>query len=238
MSNKFIKKIDSDDKKIVMNVTPTFLLKGVDPVNIFNKYLTGYYNNIPIPSNKVNFSSNNLSLAPQYGSNGYSETYVYRDKNNTQQIVATTNHSQYSLVRSSDGKELSIDGKCMWCRSDIISPPIGIPIIMEYHNNEYKFHVDGKCDTFECCYSLLKTFTKLSYIYRDPLYIDSESMLLLMYSIIHPNSPRLKPAPDWRVLKDNGGWMSLSEFRSESHYYQRTPNFILLPLKIEYTINK
>ena len=139
------------EKKAVFGVNPTFLLRGIDPVKVLNDYLEGKFIDKVIDNDKIKAISSSIILAPQHGSTYESETYVYRDKTNTQQLIATTNHAQYSIVKASDGTELAIEGLCMWCRCEIKTPPVGIPVEIKWDRakNLYIFHVDGKYHTFE-----------------------------------------------------------------------------------------
>ena len=148
------------DKKTIVSVTPTFLLKGVDPIRIYNEYVQGKYVNMCIPHNKIKLSVSSLALAPQHGTSIDSESYSYKDKTNNNQVVAMTNHIQYSIVKANDGKELPVIGKCEWCLRKIKQTPVGIPIavtkVTRVSNNEkytnLTFHVDGLQCRFECAY--------------------------------------------------------------------------------------
>ena len=232
------------DKKTIVSVTPTFLLKGVDPIRIYNEYVQGKYVNMCIPHNKIKLSVSSLALAPQHGTSIDSESYSYKDKTNNNQVVAMTNHIQYSIVKANDGKELPVIGKCEWCLRKIKQTPVGIPIavtkVTRVSNNEkytnLTFHVDGLQCRFECAYSVLKRRNASSYLYRDPLHMDSEQMLLLMYRTMHPHSGKLMEAKDWRLLKENNGTLDDDKYDEGSHHYIRTNNVVLLPAKIEYTV--
>jgi len=228
----------NDNKAVVSSYTPTFLLRSIDPIKVLNDYLEGKFNNLAFPTDKIKVATNMLSLAPQHGSTPNSEIYTYRDKTNSQQVIATTNHYQYSIVQASNGKELPIAGRCLWCLLDIEMPPIGIPVMIQYNNDEIIFHVDGCYCTFECCYSGLLREKSASYVYRDPLYMDSEQLLKLMYKIMYPNEEKLKKSPDWRLLKENNGCLDRKEFFNGSHTYERTSNLVILPIKVEYTVKK
>lgn len=229
----------------ITHITPTFLLKGIDPVKVITNYLNRKYDSLRLPLTKITTATNftPVSLLPRYGDSVNDQTYIYRDKTNNQQIITTSNHYSYSIVRDNieNGRpiQLLVKGKCRWCHLELKVEPVGIPIKIEIlGNRSYVFHVDGQYCSFECCYAGLKRLNIPNPYYRDPLYMDSEQMLKLMYSVIYPNAGRLREAPDWTLLKENDGPLDAKEFFNNSHIYQRTTNIILLPVKIEYTLSK
>lgn len=234
-----MKKEDSDKKPLV-SVTPTFLLRGIEPIKVLNDYLQGKFSQVTLPNSKIQISSSSITLAPQYGNNGDSETYVYQHKINDHTIV-TTNHDKYILSKGSDPHELPKGGCCLWCRQNIEISPVGIPVKIEkvFTNAKYHFYVDQPyyC-RFECCFSGLKRDNPCCNIFRDPLYADSEQMLKLMFNILYPGKGPLKEAHDWRLLKENNGPMPKEEYYSNTHCYYRTPNIIISPVKIEYLVSK
>jgi hypothetical protein len=260
-------------KKPIIEIIPSFFLKGIDPTKVIHEYLNGEIfkkaliihninnsnglvsnglisNNDIGSSRKVNVaSSSGITLIPEYDKSAESETYSYIDKSNIKRIVTTSNHTKYSLVR--DGKPLSKGVKCSWCRLrvedhpgfDKENGPIGIPLKFELAKINgvylYIFHCDqDDFGTFECAFALFKFLNPPTYAYRNPVYMDSEKMLRLLYSLAHPNGEQLKAADDWRLLGENGGPIEKNEFFKGTHTYRQTPNIILLPAKIEYLYQK
>lgn len=222
-------------------ITPTFLLKGVDPLKVLNDYLTGNHPTSRKPSASCT-PSTLISLIPKYGTTPDSETYVYRDRTNYQKRIVTTNHDVFS--QSDDPSTLPTVGKCMWCRRELEKSPVGIPTTVKWtpdlsspsrRAGSLRFTVDGTYCTFECAYASLKYISPPIHLMRDPLYMDSEQLLRLMYSTCYPDSKKfIQPAPDWRLLKDNGGPLTLQEFFSDCHRYVKTPNVVVHPIKIEF----
>ncbi len=251
------------EEHTITAITPTFLLKGIDPIKILSDYIGGKYNNIDINLKpKIPKNVTPISIVPKYGTSTEDQIYIYKDKSNINQTVVTTNHEAYTRVKayynneglqksqitrvSSEPERSPEIKECMWCRSEIKTEALGIPISIEIlqdretEEKAYVFHVDGNDDycCFECCFSGYKRLTPASTIYRDPLYMDTEQMLKFMYSCIYSNAPPLKEAQDYRLLKRNNGPLTEKEFFSETHAYVRTSNVILLPAKIEYLVTK
>ena len=48
-------------------VTPTFLLKGLDPNKLLTDYQSGFFNRPPKISSKIVIAKNTAILAPTYG---------------------------------------------------------------------------------------------------------------------------------------------------------------------------
>ena len=249
------------EDQTITAITPTFLLKGIDPINVLSEYIGGKYNNTKTTNSKPNIgkSVTPISVVPKYGTSSEDQIYIFKDKSNINQTVVTTNHEAYTRVKAyynGDGLQKSqiigtdegpeIAKECVWCRSEIKTEALGIPISIEIlqdretHEKAYVFHIDGNDDycCFECCFSGFKRLNPASVIFRDPLYMDSEQMLKFMYSCVYPKGAPLREAQDYRLLKRNNGPLTEKEFFSETHSYVRTPNIILLPAKIEYLMTR
>jgi len=73
------------------------------------------------------------------------------------------------------------------------------------------YSYDGIFCSFHCAYAFIKDQK------ANPLYMDSEQLLLQLYEDsvmpLHGVRPPLDPAPSWRLLKAYGGHMTIDEFR-------------------------
>lgn len=260
-------------EKPITTLTPTFLLKGVDPLKVLNDYLSGkrsIYSGIDKASMKTSQMSDKtvktvvpFSLLPKYGTSSDDEIYVYSDKTNFQKKILTINHQSFIIAKEYIDKGQIINtlpkvGKCLWCRMPIEDAPIGIPISMEWIRNQNTlpdnsdqisrqpdiivFHVDGTFCCFECCYAGLKQIYVPKNLFKDPVYNNSEHLLKMMYTILYPEkgsgTQELREAPDWRLLKENGGCLEPNEFFSKTNTYIKIPNVVMLPVKMEYIILK
>lgn len=253
-------------EKPITTITPTFLLKSVDAIKVLHDYLNGIHPSSRKLNHGTSASTCNLfALTPTYGTSVDSESYTYRHRNNIQSRVVTTNHELYSKTSELlDSKPVSstslpVHGKCMWCRIPIEHSPVGIPTSVEYisarqnvvnplkaelvkkliDTGTMRFDVDGQFCTFECCFAGLKQLYPPYHLMRNPLYMDSEQLLRLLYSSIYPNAKSfVQPAPDWRLLRDNGGPLEPKEFFSGTHIFIKTTNLVILPIKVEYVVQK
>jgi len=240
-----------EKKKPIIEILPTFLLRSVDPAKVIADYQNGKYQNLSMHNKVENQPTLNqrlpsISLLPDYDKSADSESYSYVDKSNVQRIVGTTNHRNYEIIKANTQLAGALPfgngEKCNWCRVELTQSPIGIPIKIQClktkdasqgENKYYVFHCEGSYCSFECCYAGLKQLNQPIFVTRDSLHMESEQMLRFMYDIIYPNS-KLQEAPDWRILKDNGGFLSREEFFSCNHTFHRLPSIILLPAKVEY----
>lgn len=220
--------------KVILGVSISFHIKSINCKDITDKYLHGKYSNVNKDYvknlNKPSIKSYNsvLTTIKNYGTNEDDGIFIRYDNIGNIEKVLTTNVESYRLYNGDDGC-LPIVGKCNWCQRPLTSYPIGIPIKLEHHGPLLIFHVDQPyyC-RFECCYSGLRRD------FKDPLYMNSETLLKFLYSILYPNSGDLKPALDWRLLDINGGPLSSDEYDKETHIYKRTVNVILSPVKVVY----
>ena len=78
--------------------------------------------------------------------------------------------------------------------------------------NEY-YETDGIFCSFNCC----KAFVRDNKY--NNMYIDSDNLLIKLYVDINSNnnikSVKINPAPHWRLLKEYGGHLTITEFREK-----------------------
>jgi hypothetical protein len=76
------------------------------------------------------------------------------------------------------------------------------------HNNYYE--TDGIFCSFNCCMAYIQENKSI-----NPLYTNSEMLLLQMYNMTNNSKENLEivPAPDWRLLTDFGGHLTIEKFR-------------------------
>jgi hypothetical protein len=230
--------------KVILGVSISLHIKSIKHNDINEKYIHGDYSIVtkeyvkrlgkisikPPPHNGV------LTTIKNYSTNEDEGIFIrYNNLGNIEKVLTTNVESYRQYIRGTNGGysgDLPIVGKCNWCQRPIISPPVGIPIKLEVvpSSSSLVFYVDQPyyC-RFECCYS------GLNRDHKDALYINSETLLKLLYSKVYPNATDLVPAPDWRLLDINGGPLSSDEYDKNTHRYLRTVNVILAPVKVVYT---
>lgn len=226
--------------RTAIKITENLLIRRIDPVNMLQKYLSGEFKNTTIPSDKVTLSAAFVNLSQKVGSDQSSETYRFSDKTNSGQVIVTTNHEQYHYSKEGIdmGEERPIS-HCLWCRREIKTKPIGIPVEMETdkHTGNTIFNVEDTYDKFGCALAALKKFYSFHYMHKDPLYMDSEQMLHCLYHKMYPEKigTRIIEANDWRLLKINGGPLNEDEFDNDpSSIYVQIPNVVTVPIKRQY----
>jgi hypothetical protein len=223
--------------KSIISLVPTFLLRKVDPQRIYDQYREGKYQTIEMPTEKLTVTTITNTLQPTVGVSSDSDIYAFQTKANTLQTVITTNHPQYVLFNT-QGHPVLEGGTCDWCRQEFKHRALGIPIRLEEHViNDQKvsvYYLDGCMCSFECCLAELKRNYRQLYRYRDPLYMDSEQLLRHLHSQVHPNRGFLREAPDYRLLRHAGGALEHHDFHDRKQVYERTPNIVLAPIKVEY----
>lgn len=95
------------------------------------------------------------------------------------------------------------DLSCWWCKNSINNIPYPIPL--EFDGKYFK--VEGIFCSPPCCKSYIKS-TEFKYYKKN----DSLMLLNFMMKICY-NIKTIKEAPDWRILKEFGGFMDIKEFR-------------------------
>ncbi len=224
--------------KAVTGYTPTFLLRGVDPITVFQRYLAGEFHSVTEPPSKITFVKGVSAINPDRGDDASSETYTYRDKTNTRQTIVTTNHAAFV---STQGGVRYKPNKCIWCRrslENIPTDPVGIPVQMDRDTvtGRLVFHEDQPyhCRP-ECMLANLRR-RQANRIYRETMYIDAESLANLRHQKITGTTECIKEAKDWLLYHENGGPLDDEEYFKNSTYYHRSSNIICIPAKVEYFV--
>ena len=220
----------------ILRITESFSLRKIDAKSIANKFFKGDYANRGWPENKIRSGVSVVKIGKDIGNDKSSEIFSYKDKNNNNQIIYTTNHALYKYIsEGSSGINCPIL-KCQYCKRGNLKKPIGLPIAMSKEGEKITFHVTGSFCDFGCAFSHLKRRTGTSRLYRGPLFMNSEQMLNLLYYRVYPErvGETIKEKPDWDLLRDNGGPLTNEEFDSSSSEYVPIPSMILLPSKQQF----
>lgn len=208
-----------------INVKPTFLLRKVDFSEIITKYHRGTYTTVTLPesddktknaiskglsSKPIQAMFNPLLLGPQILTSG---DRMFVDSQN---------------LELKEGKYV-----CGWDRQYFVGTPWGIPIKHEVSGGKEIYQFDGCYCSPQCAYAELRKHNNLVFAHRDPLYVNSEQILHQICYLCNPNVV-LCEANDYRLIRENGGSMSLDDFRRHNTLYRRTSNIISHFVRFEY----
>lgn len=235
-----------------IKITETLMLRRIDPIIMLTKYLNGDFRTVTVPTHKVSVSSAFINLGQRIGTDSSSRIYRFSDKSNLGQIIVTTNHDQYQHFKDTakdsnstkDGtKDTTKDGTkpislCPWCRREILDEGVIIPIAMEVDKLTGKIYFYGEevAHSFGCGLSTLKYLHSCHHNYKDPLYMDADQMLHLLYYKMHPDKigTRITEAKHWKLLESNQGPLSEDEYDSDQLGYRAMPNIVMCPIKRQY----
>lgn len=225
--------------KPIVSTTPTFLLRKVDPHKVFEDYKAGKFSRYVLPEKKVEVSIIATAVQSPMGTSQEDDIFAFRLRNNTVQTVATTNQNQYVLY-STNGYEMPVGGQCDWCDDEFTEQSIGIPVrsaeIIDATGKKTAYYMENCFCSYECAFAAFKRLCGVNYRSRDPIYMNSESLLRHLYNLSYPDGPVLREAPDYglRKRRNRGGPLDREEFNSKKHTYVRMPNVILAPIKVQY----
>lgn len=227
-------------------VTPTFLLKGIDPQKIISDYQAGVFSTPTHAKQKIKISQNSTILSPSYGSSNQDAIFCIKDKNNCSTVVATSGHEDYQIYTRTGGF-LPKGGRCELCKEDFVETAIGYPVGFNEHtiltnddsdiNNAkyrtlYIFWVEGRFCSFECSLGFVQMILSKPFD-RDNTLLDSEFLLKLLFKLMHPLG-NLRASQDPRLLKTNGGSLTKEQWQDKKHIYVRTERILMIPVKVEY----
>lgn len=123
---------------------------------------------------------------------------------------------------------------CFWCRHPFDTVPIGCPIsykvdvkvkdltsffcdnIVQIKTPTEKgwYEVDGVFCGLSCCKAFIEDNE------YDPIYENSMSLLYKLYNELeHKMNKDINTAPNWRLLREYGGNMTIEEFRENIKIY-------------------
>lgn len=209
-----------------VSINPSFFLKKIDPCQVYEKYKNGKYSHLSLPESKEKKMEKHTSeLFNKYEQNMENPIFIFKDKANYNQVVATSNCQ----------KETTGSFICDWCRYPFKGERVGIPLKVEIEKGMPTIvHNEGCFCSFECCLSEVKWRRGVSFSYRDPLYMDSEQLLRYVYRLCYPKGEVLREAPDFRLLRNNGGSIDLDDFFSKTHKYVRTSQVLQNPVRVQY----
>lgn len=214
-----------------IKITENLTLRRIESDKILNNYVNGNYVSLTFPSKKINIITSTININKRLGKNSESEMYKFNNKSNNSNIIVTTNHENYK-------NDPNTKSFCKWCRKEITGQGIGIPISIDVNEQtgDIVVHCIDKCDTFECALALLKRIYGCNYVYKDPLYKDSDTLLHYVYHLMHPDkiNERIKEAKDWSLLDINGGPLTSEEWESSKYEYVSVQGLVLSPVKRQY----
>lgn len=225
-----------NNPQTIIRISESFTLRKIDPTLILAHLLNGKYGNRNLPDKKIRNNHTLVNLGKEVGTNPQSEIYRFKDRNNNNLVIYTTNHLLYKYVQNLDKNLEPPLLKCKYCKRGKLKNPIGLPICMEVDNNSPIFYViDSFCD-FGCCFSYLKRKLGETKLYRNHYLSNAEQLLYCYYYTVYPDKKgtNIKEKPDWELLRENGGPLNDDEFDYEQNEYIPLSSIITLPAKKQF----
>jgi len=98
------------------------------------------------------------------------------------------------------------NSNCWWDKNSFGTHPLGLPI--SYNCKDDSFETEGIFCSFAC----MKAY--LNKRLNNPYYKNSPGLIHLLYfKLFKKNIERITPSPDWRLLKEYGGELSIMDLR-------------------------
>lgn len=207
---------------------PTFVLKKVDPVKVIQNYIQNVYKHTPIPTKKINVEA---AFIPSITG----ATQSFRDKNNCLILIHTTNNEAIKSLPT-------YKPRCFWCMQDLsknvsshVPIPTGLNIIRSTEDDSviYYFETDaggnggGSCCSFECALSFVRNFNNGTGSSTRAFTNESiEIYLKTLYKLCYPEKEPLRQAPDFRLLQQYAGTMTVDEFINTKSEFVKLPTIL------------
>lgn len=214
-----------------------FVLRNVNPHEIWRKYKAGYYVDMTIdtspPITKVTGFTSSMP-----DTNDRCRERFYETGGGVTSTLVTVGQEDFENAIAHRDRPMNINmlksGLCKWCRCDLAERlasdayPIGIVTGVKKKSDVYIFTVlsNTKTCTGSCCISLAKS--KREYWQYIPI-------IKFMFNLIAP-SQELYDAPDWELHERNGGPLADDSYYLTSMAYVPNGNTVILPTKTEYLV--
>lgn len=222
-----------------------FLLKGIDPNELFNDYKSGKFLDNFEEIKKFPLAQNNKLIQAVYGNSDTDPIFSIKDRNNNSVVIATSGHENYELFSDNNGECPNIGGRCDFCKRDFDTQNIGYPVAHEeytllvndtkpYYKIHYVFWMHGETCSLECSLSEIRKNQFRHTEYKENSTRNSEYMIHKLFKLMYQNSGTLRPAQEPKLLKTNKGSLTKEEWENPKFLYKQTDRILLLPIKMEY----
>lgn len=212
--------------KVILDRKPTLSLRGLNPVVIHKNYKDNLYSFITLDllSNFKFELKKSKSAISDFSSDTFDD--VFTDKTRScNKVYATTNCAVFNEFIS--GHEVS--RICTYCRKQT-KETFGVPVKHVFQNNIHIFHIVTCNCSLECAlaeYNDEHQKNKWKNLFSE----ESLNFINLANELLFPGTS-LKPSPDWRLAKWNGGSLEEKDYIINRYSYINTRNIIFSPSKI------
>lgn len=209
-------------KQVIISSSPTIFLKGLNPVTICSGYESGFFKSFNVEYFK-NFNIKllgNLSSVSNFGTDSNSNIFTKKSSTNEPKVFCTDNCSFFNSFNQGINENM----KCYHCRRKITGLLFGAPVKYEMligKDNEEILVLH--CITCDCCFECANASID-QYVPEDQQGF-SRTILSFAFEKICPGKI-LKKSPDWKLLKENGGCLSETEFFQNTHKFNKISNIV------------
>lgn len=225
---------------------PTLHLRGVNYKTLSEKIARGEYTIVrayePRP---LKLETKNMEQSLVVGKTETDPVYERIEKGVRKKIY-TTNVQLYNeavkrltqtIPPTLGAKPLITDYKvkrCSYCRRALKDDNYVLSIIVQIERDDEKtfFHgYDAACNP-GCAYTQLQIEKRLNP--QNAFYVHAEANF--KYYVFCASETTVMPElmPNWRLLDENGGSMTSTEFDANIHPYKRLDAVVMLPMKLQF----
>ncbi len=215
---------------------PTFVLKKVDPIRVSQLYSQQFYKTVTLPSKKLTVEA---AIVPSITGG----TQSFRDKNKCLIVIHTTNNEMIKSLPT-------YKPRCFWCMQDLnknaalhVPIPTGMNMAKSLEDDLTMYVFDtnmggkggGSCCSFECALAYIRNFnngvgTSMRSYSKETL----EVFLKTLYRLCYPEKGDLRQAPDFRLLNQYGGTMTVEEFVNSKSEFIHLSNVAIHSVSDQY----
>lgn len=160
------------------------------------------------PEDDVNVSTTSIRYVYTDADQAYMYTFKSPARAPITVYVSMVDYLNGSILPST----IDPDCRCWYCRSQIAPySPMGCPInyVAKTDKMDEYFTTDGLFDSMPCIRAYVQENC------HNPRYKDTPMLLGMMQQRLTGQSKEIPVAPSWKLLKHNGGRMSVEDWRSQ-----------------------
>lgn len=229
------------------SIRKTFLLRGIDPVELHNQYLQLVTRQLVIPREKSELVQN-IRMDYPIGKGKDDDVYECSDSDGNIRRIFTTNIFDYAKVKK-EGDTISYEReagnesemtKCEICGKEIQKcQSLGIPYQMEVIKEDNRctqviFYVEGSFCSFEHLDMMIKRHTLCRRSLMKPSFQKVSINSKIMFHLMYPDKKYSTVSSNEYLLKDHGGSLHPEDYDDGKHVYVEMPGVVILPCKRQY----
>ena len=225
-----------------MEIKRTILLRGIDPMKMYEKYINGHTETLSFQNENKIVLLEGIELDYEIGNDTDKDIYEINDSYNNKKRIFTDNVNNFNdyIIVHKDNKNIIFNRnnknetvECDYCKTELEKKKsLGIPLNIEIIEGDNKciiFHVHGNYCCFEHMYVevIKRSWIKYKYTSINESNIDHNTRV--MFNVMYPGEKFTKNISNPIIKSSLNGPLKDKDY--EKHTYVEMMGIITLPCK-------